>query len=283
MKTNQFKGIVYVLASAVCFSLAGLFIKIVPWSSFSIQAVRSFFALFVMGGYMVLTHHKFVLNRAVFLGAACNTIMSTLLTAATKMTTAANAIVLQFTEPFFVVLLMWIIWKVRPSKATIITCVTAFAGMIFFFVDDLSMGSMLGNILAILSGLALAGVFLAKQYRGGDMESAIVLSYILNILVGIWWLPKETEFSVQIWLIMLAFGMFQFSFSYIFLSRGLDYVTPVTASLLSMLEPILNPILVAVFYGEVIGPVALVGALLVIGATVFYSVRQAKDSTDTVT
>ena len=69
--------------------------------------------------------------------------------------------------------------------------------------------------------------------------------------------------------------MFQFGFSYVFLSKGLDYVSPVTASLTSAIEPILNPVLVAVFCGETIGVMGIVGAILVVGASTIYNLLQA--------
>mgnify|MGYP002466433545 FL=1 len=79
------------------------------------------------------------------------------------------------------------------------------------------------------------------------------------------------------WFVLLL-GVVQFGLSYVFLSRGLDAVSPVTASLTSTIEPILNPILVAVFYGETIGATAVIGALLVVGSATVYNVRQAKNA-----
>ena len=78
--------------------------------------------------------------------------------------------------------------------------------------------------------------------------------------------------------LVLLLGVVQFGLSYVFLSRGLDAVSPVTASLTSTIEPILNPILVAVFYGETIGATAVIGALLVVGSATVYNVRQAKNA-----
>ena len=74
---------------------------------------------------------------------------------------------------------------------------------------------------------------------------------------------------------MVLLGIVQFGLSYIFLSKGLDRVSPVTASLTSTIEPILNPILVAIFFEEKIGMLSLVGAVLVIGAATVYNLRQA--------
>ena len=109
MNAESLRGTVRVLLSAVCFSTGGVLIKSIPWSSVTIQGARSIFSALVVGCYMLLRRQKFVWNKTVFFGAVCNTVMAFAFVAATKLTTAANAIVLQFTEPVFVILLMWLI------------------------------------------------------------------------------------------------------------------------------------------------------------------------------
>ena len=231
------KGTIYVLLSAVCFSTGGVLIKSIPWSSITIQGIRSIFSFMLIASYMVITKRKFVWNKTVLFGAVCNTAMALTFVSATKMTTAANAIVLQFTEPIFVILLMWALYKKKPKKAAVVACAVVFAGILCFFLDSLSAGGMAGNLLAVFSG--------------------------------------ETDHSPKAWICIILLGIIQFGCSYIFLSRGLDRVSPITASLTSTLEPILNPILVAIFCGETIGRTAVVGAVLVIGAAACYNVYEA--------
>ena len=102
---SNLKGTVYVLISAIFFSLGGLLIKLIPWSSISIQGARSVFSSLVIGSYMLMNKRKFVLNKSVIFGAVCNMTMAFTFVMATKMTTAANAIVLQYMAPIFV--LIW--------------------------------------------------------------------------------------------------------------------------------------------------------------------------------
>lgn len=276
------KGTSYVLLSAIFFSLGGVLIKIIPWSSITIQGARSIFSSLVIGGYMFLTGRKLVLNRSVIFGAVCNTIMAFTFVAATKLTTAANAIVLQFTEPIFVIFLVWIIYKKKPSKEALITCIMVFAGILCFFFESLSAGGMLGNLLAITSGFAYALVFLMKKFPGADFESSILLSNIFSILIGIPSYMGEANHSMMIWGYVLLLGTVQCGLSYVFLSKGLDRVSPITASLTSTIEPILNPLLVAAFYGEHIGKMAILGALLVVGSATIYNIIEAKGSTTNV-
>jgi len=275
---ESLKGTAYVLASAVCFSLGGVLIKLIPWSALTIQGVRSIFAFFVISGSMKAAGRKFVCNRSVIFGAVCNLVMALTFVVATKMTTAANAIVLQFTEPIFVILLMWMFYRKRPGKDAVITCAVVFAGIICFFMESLEGGRVAGNLLAIVSGFFYALVFMMKKFPGADFESSILISYVASAVIAIPAYATETESSVAIWIFIILLGVFQNGFSYVFLSKGLDYVSPVTASLTSTIEPILNPLLVALFYGEQVGALAIVGAALVVGASTVYNLMQAKKS-----
>lgn len=275
LNKDSLRGTVYVLLSAICFSTGGVLIKLLPWSSMTIQGLRSIFAIPIIGGFMLLRRQRFVWNKTVLFGAVLNTVMAFSFVAATKMTTAANAIVLQFTEPIFVILLMWLLYKKRPGKDAVAACIVVFAGILCFFFESLGAGAMAGNLLAIVSGLTYALVMMMKKFDGADFESSLLVSNLMSAVIGIPFYMQETQYSADTWLFMLLLGVVQFGFSYIFLSKGLDYVSPVTASLTSTIEPILNPILVAAFYGETIGRVAVVGAVLVVGAATVYNVKQA--------
>jgi len=283
-KTNRavtIKATVDVIVSALLFSLGGIMIKLLPWSSFSINCCRSFFAAGVILLYMKYTHHKFLFNKAVLLGAVSNSAMSLTYVAAAKLTTAAAAIVLQFTEPIFVILIMWFFYHRKPSGDAVLTCVVTFGGIVCFFLENLSGRSVAGAALAILSGFAYAFVFLMKKFKNGDFESSIVLSFLINIVIGVWSVGGEKQFNMHILLILIIFSVLQYGLPYIFLSRGLDHVSPVTASLTSAIEPIANPIIVAVFYGETIGALAVAGAFMVLGASLFYNLRQIQISEKT--
>lgn len=272
---ESIKGTLYVLLSAICFSTGGVLIKLIPWSSVSIQGIRSIFSTVVIGGYLRLHHRKFICNKAVVFGAVCNTVMAFSFVAATKLTSAANAIVLQFTEPVFVILLLWLLYKKKPGKDAVLACVIVFSGILCFFFESLSGGGLLGDFLAVFSGFSYALVMLMKKFPGADFESSLLLSNLFSVVVGIPAYVKETEFSMEIWFFMVLLGVIQFGVSYIFLSKGLDKVSPVAASLTSTIEPILNPLLVVVFCGETVGRTAFLGALLVVGGATVYNLRQA--------
>lgn len=274
--TKESRGTLYVFLAALLYSIGGLCIKVIPWNGMSINGGRTAIALVVIGGYLWWVKHPLRLNRWVALGAVsvfgCNALFSI----ANKLTTAANTIVLQFTAPIFVLLITLLVFHRRPQKLDVITCVVVFGGVVFFFVDSLEMGGGLGNLLALLSGLAYAGVFLLNDLPDSDAISSVFWGDVLSAVTGLPFLFQETDFSAPALTSLVVLGVFQVAVAYILLTIGLKTTPPVTASLVSGIEPVLNPILVAVFYGETMGPMAIVGAAIVIGGVVIYNVCRAK-------
>ena len=145
-------------------------------------------------------------------------VMAFTFVAATKLTTAANAIVLQFTEPIFVILLMWIIYKKRPRKEAVATCVLVFGGILCFFFESLHVGGMTGNVLAIVSGFFYALVFMMKRFPGADFESSILLSNAMSMVFAIPAYMNETTSTPVIWSCIVLLGAVQCGLSYVLLS-----------------------------------------------------------------
>ncbi len=269
-------GTLSVLMSAICFSFAGVLVKILPYSSLTINGIRSIFAFLALLVYMKLIDHKFIFNKTVLMGGIFNAAMTITFIKATQMTTAANAIILQFVHPIFIIFLTWMLFRKRPDKKAVITCFFVILGIIFFFFDKLGAGSSIGNILAIASGFFYSVMFLLKQLPDGDFESSLLLGFMISSIVGIPSYLQETIWTPKLWMILLLMGIVQNCFSYIFLSRGLDTVSPITASLTSGIEPILNPVLVAIVCGEMIGPMSFIGAVIVLVSIMTYSILQIR-------
>lgn len=250
--------------------------KLIPWNGMSINGGRNLIALLVIGAYLLLTKHPLRFNRYIALGAVCVSGTNILFCIANKMTTAANAIVLQFTAPIFVLLLSMAIWKKKPKKLDIITCAIVLAGVVCFFLDSLEMGGMLGNVLALISGLTYAGVFLLNEMPDSDPICSVFWGDVISVLTGLPFLLRETAFTPTALTSLVILGAFQVGLAYILICIGLKTTPPVTASLISGIEPVLNPILVAVFYHETIGTMALLGAVIVIGSVVVYNALEAR-------
>lgn len=275
-KWERQRGTLCVFLAAALYSIGGLCIKLIPWSGMAINGGRNVVALMVVGGYLIATRHRPQMNRGVLLGAICIYGTNILFTIANKLTTAANVIVLQFTAPIFVILLSVLFWKKRPGKLDIGACAVVFLGVLCFFVESLETGDMAGNCLALLSGLSYAGVFLLQDMPECDPISSVFWGDVISAVTGAPFLLFETEFTPTALTSLVVLGAFQVGLAYVLLTIGLKTTPPVTASLVSGIEPVLNPILVAVFYHEAVGPLAMVGAVIVIGGVVGYNVIRAR-------
>ena len=265
-------GTLCVFLASLLYSIGGLCIKVIPWNGMSINSGRTLIALVVIGGYLAVIRHKPRFNRWIFLGAVCTFGTNTLYSVANKLTTAANTIVLQFTAPIFVIVFSALFWKRRPKKLDIAACAVVFGGVLFFFLDSLEAGGAVGNVLAVLSGAAYGGVFLLNDFPDSDAISSVFWGDVMSALTGLPFLVRETDFSSTALTSLGILGVFQVAVAYILLTNGLRTTPAVTASLVSGIEPVLNPLLVAVFYGEQVGRFALVGAAIVICGVVGYNV-----------
>lgn len=266
------KGALLVFLAAVLYSIGGLCIKLIPWSAMSINGGRNMVAVLVVGGYLLLTRHALRWSRWVALGAACVSGTNILFTLANKMTTAANAIVLQFTAPVFVLLLSMLLLHKKPRRLDLAVCAAVLAGVVCFFLESLGAGDTLGNMVALGSGLSYAGVFMLNDMPSADPISSVFWGDVFSAVVGLPFLFQERDFSPVPVTSLLILGAFQVGLAYILMCEGLKTTPSVTASLLSGIEPVLNPVLVALFYHETIGPLSMVGAVIVVGSIVVYNV-----------
>lgn len=276
-------GTLFVVAASLLYSIGGLCIKLIPWNGMSINGGRTAIALVVIGAYLIVTHHPLRLNRWIAFGAVCVFGTNALFSVANKLTTAANTIVLQFTAPIFVILFTVILLKKKPDRLDILACCVVFGGIVFFFLDSLEMGGGLGNLLALISGISYAGVFMLNEMPNSDAIASVFWGDVLSAIVGLPFLMRETQFTKTAIISLLVLGVFQVAVAYIFLTIGLKTTPAVTASLVSGLEPVLNPILVAIFYHEYMGFYALVGAAIVVCGVIGYNIlRIKKESAQTV-
>ena len=275
LKKSSHFGPFMMLCAALLFSTGGLLCKFIPWSPLTINGVRSLFSTLVFLIYFRATHHKLKFNRTVLFGALCMTGVTTLFIIANKMTTAANAIILQYTAPVWIILFMALLFHVRPTKLDIATCAIVFAGILCFFLDSLGSGSMVGNVIAVLSGVFYGGLFLLNQFPEGDAVSSMVLGQIISAVLMAPMIVRETVFTPSVLLAVFLLGFFQVGVAYLFFSIGTKYTRPVSASLIAGIEPILNPILVAVFWGETIAPLSMAGAAIVVIAILSYNILGA--------
>ena len=271
------RAMLLMVVTAVMWSIGGIFIKLISWNPFMIAGVRSGISGSIMALYMLATRTKFKLNRYSLLagiGLACS---ATLFTIANKLTTAANAIVLQYTAPIFILILSAIFFKQKMQKQDVLVVAITMVGMVLFFLDQLSPGNMLGHVFGIFAGVFLAQMFVMVG-RGGDDDSTrmsgILIAHILTLLIGLpIGIPLTTEVAGIEILYVIILGVFQLGIPYVLYGIASRDCSPLACSLIGMLEPLLNPVWVAIFIGETPGPFALVGAVIIIGTVTWWCVR----------
>lgn len=269
----------FVFLSSVFFALGGLFFKIIDWDALAISSARSILAGVAILIWLLIRKHRFHVTKSVLITAVSISCTNTLYALANKLTTAGNTIVLQFTMPVFVILIMTVLFHKKPSGLEILVCLLVLGGIVCFFVDSLSAGNMLGNLLALISGFSYACFFIFNSREDSEPFTAVLLSYLLTAMIGLPSLLKTdiAGSSPNVLLAVLALGLLQQGGGQICFALGIKGTPPVAASLVSGLEPVLNPILVAVFYHEMLTPLSLAGAAVVLISIVAYNCVMAAE------
>lgn len=262
----------WVFMSSVLFAFGGLLFKIITWDALAISSARSILAGAAILIFLLCRKHHFTLNRHVILAALSISATNTLYAMANKLTTAGNTIVLQFTMPVFVIVIMAVFFHKRPGKMECIVCLLVLAGILCFFIDSLTAGTMTGNLLALASGITYACFFIFNSMEDSEPFTAILLSYGITALIG---LPSllQTDIAASpagVIPAVLALGLIQQAAAQLCFATGIRGTGAVAAGLISGLEPILNPVLVAVFAGEMLTPLSLLGAAIVVITVVIY-------------
>jgi drug/metabolite transporter (DMT)-like permease len=268
------KAILFLILASILWSTGGFMIKSSSWQPLSIIAGRSIFSSILLFFYVrrVPTHW----TRWMVVAAIAHVLTAFLFVTATKLTTAANAIFLQYTSPVYIVLLGAWFLKERPSRTDWYSMAIIFAGMLLFFGDKLSANGMNGNILAILSGLsgAVMTVSLRAQKDGAPAES-ILAAHLFMVIVGFPSVLKES-WTVTNWLIILYLGVFQIGLSFVFFTAAIKHIPAIEATLINTLEPVLNPIWVFLFIGEEPGRLAVLGGLIVLAGVALNAIGSAR-------
>ena len=258
------KGLIAVVLAALLWSTGGVFIKLLSLPPYSILGLRAFFA----AGLFALLFRRKVLQFSwnIALVALFNAILVTTYVVAMKLTTAANSIFLQYTAPVYLILLEPILFRFKLPRINILTVVVCVFGMGLFFMGDLEIGNMQGNLLALASGVFLAAMMLAQRFNPPDRHEAAIFQG--NLLVALIFLPSVIQGPAPApveWAMLAFLGLIQLGLGYALFTYGLKRVPAFESSLLAMLEPILNPVWVLIGYGEQPSVTALLGGAIIVG------------------
>lgn len=274
-KKQKNAAVFEVILCASLWSIAGVFIKLIPWNSFVIAGARSLLAGAVAFLYMRARKLPFVVSRHSLGSAVSLCLTMVLFVTANKLTTAANAIVLQYTDSAFIVLISALFFGKRFTAADVLAVLATLGGISLFFFDRLSAGSLAGNLVALGSGVTFACYYISL---GGATEpermSGIVMANALTFLIGVpFAFATRPEFSGVPLLCVVILGIFQLGIPYVLLGHASGACPPLACALLCMSEPLLNPLWVYLFDGEAPGTYALAGGAVVIAVVAAWCVH----------
>lgn len=260
------QSVFLMVGSAVLWSFSGVLIKLLPWNPVVISGSRSLLAAGVIFFYIRHEGLHIRVNRYSMLSCItmCGLLFSFVI--ANKLTTAANAIVLQYSAPAFILIFSAVFLKQRFHRADVIAVTGTMCGIAMFFLGRLSFGGLLGNCIAVFAGVLVAANYLVSAWADMDTRmSGILFAHLAAAVIG---LPMAFFFppvlSVRSVVGILFLGIVQLGVPYVLYGLALKNCPPLACSLIGALEPLLNPVWVYLCYGEAPGPYALFGGAVVL-------------------
>jgi drug/metabolite transporter (DMT)-like permease len=275
MMAERRNAVLALLGAALLWSLGGVLIKWVDWHPMAIMGARSLIATGLT--YALLRGRVGRIGRVELAAAVAYAVTVSLYVSAVKLTTAANAILLQYTAPIWIALAGgWALGE-RTTRGDWVVLAVAFLGMLLFFREGLRAEGFVGNLLAALSGVTYAiSMVLFRKQKGADPLSSILLGNVIAAVIGLPFAIGQPLPSAQGWLGLALLGVFQQGLSYGLYSYAIRHVTALESALILTIEPILNPIWVALAIGEYPDAGGLVGGALVLAAVTARAVASAR-------
>ena len=271
--------LLYVLAAALLWSTGGLFIKWTTIGGLELSFWRSLFAIFTVAFFT--RREGFGINRLTAAASFLYAVLLILFVLATKATTAANAIFLQYTAPVYLLILEPVIYKERFRSRDLITVAVCLGGMALFFVGQLRPQDVAGNVMALASGLCFALYFLLLRHpRAREVNRASSVIYgntLAVIMTAPWGLATLTSITGHDMIGVAYLGIIQLGVAYTFFTLGMARgVRSLDAGIICYVEPVLNPVWVFLILGEQPSKWALLGGSIIIVAVIVHMILDAR-------
>lgn len=259
------RAILFLLLAALLWSTGGFFIKWVEWNPMAISGGRSAISALVIA--FAFRHNlKITWSPLQLAGAIAYALTVTFFVIANKMTTAANAILLQYTAPVHVALLSAWLLQEHPTRRDWLTIVAVLGGMLLFFFEKMSPGNLIGNLCALFTGLTFAlFIVLLRKQRDASPAGSVFLGNVLTALAGLPFMFDSLP-SPAGWVGLIFLGVFQLGLAYVLYTLAISHVTAMEAVLITLIEPVLNPFWVFILMGEIPAWTSLAGGLVIIGS-----------------
>lgn len=278
MQNQQSKGNLFIFSAAVLWSFGGAFIKLIPWNPFSLACIRGLTAAVVFIFYRKSV--KVHLSRTTLLGGAALFLTTLSFIIANKYTTSANAIVLQYTAPIYVILFHVFLHRQRPERTDLWAVILTFLGIVVFFIDSMDAGNMLGNIMGMFSGVSFAFVLFISSNKNAKPVDIYYTGYLFNLfLIPFVFADSHLIINIKIIFVALFLGIVQMGLSYILFSKGIQKTTAISASVIIAIEPILNPVWALIIIGEKPSFISVMAGLFVVLVITVYNLIKIKRNT----
>lgn len=271
--TDRRKGILYVAAAALLWSTGGIGIKAVDEPPLVVSFYRCLFAGIAL--FMLLRQRVWT-RRWKSTGVFAFAIVSYALTlitfvVATKWTTAANAIFLQYAGAIWVLLLSPVFLHEPIRARDVIAIAAAICGMALFFVGRFEAHGMAGNVMALISSVFFASLIMSLRREQAAGQAAVTWGNVFAALLVLPLIAPNLAVTPPSLAILIFLGVFQIASAYVFFIRGLEHVTATQATLTGMIEPVMNPIWVLLLVGERPSFYAIVGGAIVLAAIAWHT------------
>lgn len=184
-----------------------------------------------------------------------------------KLTTAANVIALQSSNPIFVLLYTSVLYNHRITRKDMMVVSLTAAGIILFFFEKFSFSGLIGNIVSLLSAVTLAAGYLCatKARDIVDTISGVFWGFVISSLIGFpFFFIFPPIYSAKAVFSLLFLGVFQLGLAYILFSYGARRCSPLAISLIGMLELVFSVVWVAIFLNEFPSNFAVVGGMIIV-------------------
>ncbi len=265
MENQHTRGVLVTVLAAILWSTGGVLVKLISFDAFTILFYRSLYAgLFFL---VVFRSEALKFDRRALLVCACYAPLLICFVTATKMTTAANAIFLQYISPAIVLVLEPRILKTKMLNYNILTVIVCMLGLSFFLLEQKGGHHWWGDGLALFSGFFSACLILSLKLSNRSQQmSGILLGNIWVVLITLPWFLASGSPTVNEHLMLAFLGLVQIGLGYLLFTYGQRRIPAIESSLIAMLEPILNPLWVMIGYHEIPSVWSLMGGCIILSA-----------------
>lgn len=264
---NMQQGIAFVFISTLFWSFGGLWIKLIVWPAFTIAGMRALIACLALFFIFRPKRFEFSLMKLLTMLVFAANVISFVV--ATKLTTAANAVLLQFTAPLYITLFSPFFLKEKIRITDIIILIIGAYGLSLFFKDTgIGLTKGIGLYVGLFAGFTSA--WLTMCLRKLKQVSGIELVLWGNVITALLCAPSFIHLDLQVsnWLYVSLLGLVQVALAYVFYTQALKVLTALQGMLFQLFEPLLNPVWVLLFFGEVPSYYTLIGGSIILATVI---------------